>query len=212
MKKQDILDFFLKPFRASTYRDLAVVLEQFPAGIYHFTLLVAGMATSVGLVSSVVAAPLALPVLVGTVYIARRSVNVEYKGVREEAERHGVELTSLRKIGGEDFLDLSKKMLSDGNSWSTLLVSLLRLPVGLAAFTYVVFYFSLSFSLAAAPFLYRSQGYLRVGSTSAVNTLPEALLVSASGVLVFVAGANLLGLLAKGCLVLMSYSVVEENA
>lgn len=83
-------------------------------------------------------APLAVPVAAGTVYLVRRAINIEFQLLNRYTEVGN--LKSLKHIRGKDLMGLSLNILFSRSSWKAVLVSLVKLPLGIITFSTVMTY------------------------------------------------------------------------
>ena len=176
-------------FAPNMYRGHAVVLSTFVSGQIYFILAVTGFSAAIGLFAGILTAPIGFFTGATTLYVLRRATNLELRGLRNEAKNHGIELHGIDSLEGGDLFELTRDLYSDRTSWKILAGSLLKFPIGIASFVAVISYISISASLILSPLLYRSIEY-RIYSTT-LNTVPEVSVAFLSGIMLFVAGANI---------------------
>lgn len=137
------------------FRGHAVMLSSFITGNIYFLLLTAGFSTAIGLAAGIITAPIGFLAGAATIYIVRKAVNLEFKGLRKEAEHQDINLKDLPSLNEGDFLETSKQLYLDRESWKAVLVSLVKFPIGLASLVFITAYLSISASLISSPFIYR---------------------------------------------------------
>lgn len=199
------------PFRGQTYRNLLYLTLAFPLGLGYFTGFVTGAALGVGLLITLVGLPILLVTLSATTlaasfeaWLATRLVDVEASVpaiLRESTLEEGLVLP------GDGFIAAIRRLLTAPSTWTSVVLVLSKFAFGIASFVALVTSGAVTATLVAAPFVYEdatvSLGLVReagVGAYSVgpwvVDTLPEALVVAAGGLVVGVLALNLLNLLA----------------
>jgi hypothetical protein len=194
-------------FRRETYANLAYLLARFPLGIAYFTVLITGLSLGVGLVTMVVG----IPILAGVLALGG------YIGVIEAAllERFcgrdvSVTLADPREQSVTEYL---KTVATTPRNYLLVGFGFVSFVVGIPLFVAITVVFSIGVTLAATPFLYwipgagydftGLRGTTEVGSLTvdagslfgaSINTLPEALAVSAVGIVVCLAGLHAVNL------------------
>ena len=194
-------------FRRGTYANLAYLLARFPLGIAYFTVLVTGLGLGVGLVPMVVG----LPILAGVLALGGCIGVVESELLtRLHGRDVSVTLADPRELSVTEYL---KTVATTPRNYLLVGFGFASFAVGVPLFVAVTVVFSIGFTLAATPFVYWIPGVgyeftgLRgtsgVGSLTvdagsvvgaSINTLPEALAVSAVGVVVCLAGLHAVNL------------------
>jgi hypothetical protein len=194
-------------FRRETYANLAYLLARFPLGIAYFTVLVTGLSLGVGLVPMVVGLPILAGVLAlgGYIGVVEAALLTRLRG-RDVS----VTLANPRELSVPEYL---KSVATTPRNYLLVAFGFASFVVGIPLFVAITVVFSLGFTLVATPFLYwipgveyeftGLRGTIEVGSSSvdagsvvgaSINTLPEALAVSAVGVLVCLAGLHAVNL------------------
>jgi hypothetical protein len=222
---QSLLDalwaVFGVPFQRRTYGNLAYLALQFPLGVAYFTTLVTLLALGVGL--SVVLA--GVPLLLGTLVLVTGIVRIEtvladtLLSVDVEARPVGLDFD-------DGVLVYAKDLVLDVGTYVGLAFLLVKLFVGVVTLTLLTFLVSLTGALLAAPFLYDQPGSYRVTYDTTltfapeirfvqdlwsvtfapvvtlsewnVDTLGEALVVAAFGLVVLVVSLHVLNAVARG--------------
>ena len=194
-------------FRRETYANLAYLLARFPLGIAYFTVLITGLSLGVGLVPMVVGIPILAGVLALGGYIG--VVEAELL-TRLRGRDVSITLADPRKLSVTEYL---KTLATTPRNYLLVAFGFASFVVGIPLFVAITVVFSLGFTLVATPFLYwipgveyeftGLRGTIEVGSSSvdagsvvgaSINTLPEALAVSAVGVVVCLAGLHAVNL------------------
>lgn len=170
------------------FRGHAVMLSSFPIGNIYFILLTAGFSTALGLAAGIITAPIGFLAGAATIYIVRKAVNLEFKGLRKEAEHQDINLTDLPSVDSGDLLETSKQLYLDRDSWKAVLLSLVKFPIGLASLVFVTAYLSISASLISAPITYR---YVELQIYGNILNAPIELSGAAlTGLIIFILGAQ----------------------
>jgi hypothetical protein len=209
------------PFRRRTYGNLAYLALQFPLGVAYFTAFVTLLAFGVGL--SFVG--VGLVVLLGTLVLATAVVRVEtlladaLLSAEVTARPVGLDLSN-------GVLAYATDLLLDVGTYVGLAFLLAKLAVGVGTLVLLTFLSSLTGGLLAAPFLYDRPGSYGVFYDTTltfaprirfvqdlwsvtfapvvtlsewnVDTLGEALVVAALGLLVLVVSLHVLNAVARG--------------
>jgi signal transduction histidine kinase len=127
--------------------DTAYSIVGFPLAIVAFTLVITGFALGAGLLITVIG----LPVLVGTVYAARGFAHIERARMAEVLRRPRV--TPIYRSAGPD-AGFWRRMfipLGDAQSWLDALHAVVRLPVSVISFSFVVTWWSLALAGLTVP-------------------------------------------------------------
>jgi hypothetical protein len=199
------------PFRRQTYRNLLYLALAFPLGIGYFTGLVTGGALGVGLLITLVGLPILLVTLSATTlaatleaWLARTLVGVEASVpavLRESTLDEGLVLP------GDGFVDAVRHLLTAPSTWTSVLLVLSKFAFGIVSFVALVTTGAITVTMVAAPLVYDSAnvslGLMRETTLGAysvgpwvIDTLPEALVVAAGGLVFAMLALNLLNLLA----------------
>jgi len=194
-------------FRRETYANLAYLLARFPLGIAYFTVLVTGLSLGVGLVPMVVGLPILAGVLAlgGCIGVIEAALLTRLRG-RDVS----VTLADPRELSVTEYL---KTVATTSRNYLLVAFGFASFAVGIPLFVAITVVFSIGFTLAATPFVYWIPGVgydftglrstIEVGSLTvdagslfgaSINTLPEALAVSAVGVVVCLAGLHAVNL------------------
>jgi len=199
------------PFRGETYRNLLYLALAFPLGLGYFVGLVTGGALGIGLLITLVGLPILLVTLSATTLAAGLEAWLATRLVGVEASVPAVLRESTLDEGfvlpGDGFFDAVRRLLTAPSTWTSVLLVLSKFAFGIVSFVALVTSGAVTATMVAAPLVYDSAtvnlgltggataGTYRVGSW-VVDTLPEALVVAAGGLVVAVLALNLLNLLA----------------
>ena len=199
------------PFRGQTYRNLLYLALAFPLGIGYFTGLVTGAALGVGLLITLVGLPILLVTLSATTLAASLEAWLATRLVGVDASVPAIlresTLEEVFVLPGDGFLDATGRLLTASSTWTSVVLVLSKFVFGIVSFVALVTSGAVTATMVAAPFVYEDAtvnlGPMReagVGAYSVgpwvVDTLPEALVVAAGGLVVAVLALNLLNLLA----------------
>jgi hypothetical protein len=209
------------PFRRRTYGNLAYLTLQFPLGVAYFTTLVTLLALGVGLSVVLVGVPLLLGTLVLVTGLVRLETVLADTLLSADVDSRpaAIDLSD----GGLAYVT---DLLLDGGTYVGLVFLLGKLFVGVVTFTLLTFFTSLTGALLAAPFLYDRPGsygffydttltfapeirfvqdlwsvtFAPVVTLSEwnVDTLGEALVVAAFGLVVLVVSLHVLNAVTRG--------------
>ena len=171
------------------FRGHAVMLSSFLTGNIYLILLTAGLSTALGLMAGIITAPIGFLAGAATIYTVRKAVNLEFRGLRKEAEHQDIHLKDLPSIETGDLLETSKSLYLDKESWKAVLLSLVKFPLGLASFLFITAYLSVSASLILAPIIYRYVDLQIYGNM--LNAPVELVAAFLAGLTVFIIGAQI---------------------
>lgn len=181
-----------------TYKNLIYLFLRFPLGIVYFTVLTTGLATGLATAPFLVGIGLLGFVLAGATYIGVFEAYLARTFLGRDLSYEPVD------PGEEPLTDYLKSVLTDPRAYVFVLFGYVSFAVGIAAFTVLVTVFALAIAFAAAPLVHWSSlGPYEVarldglGGPIVIDTLPEALLACAVGLVVFVVGLHLVNLGAR---------------
>jgi len=205
-------EFLAAPFRRQTYRNVLYLALAFPLGLAYFLGLVIGGSFGLALMITWIG----LPILLGTLAAATTVANFEATLASRLVGTDAVVPPSVSEFSATDriafpgngFLESIAKLLTSRVIWTSVALVLSKFAFGIVSFTVLVTAVALSIALVGAPFLYDVSSVTvgLVGSSPAgsyttgpivVDTLPEALVVAAFGVVVALVALNALNALAK---------------
>ena len=170
-----------------TYRNAAYMLLGLGLGIFHFVLLVTGFSLGLGLLITL----LGIPLLVATLLVARGLAAMERELARSwlDAPVPRRRLSSMRKTG------LSwarlKELVASGRTWSEVVFLLLRLPMSILDFAFIVTLLGLMFGGFALPVTFLAGLETQIGSWT-IDSFSESLLAVPFSAVFLVVGGRLL--------------------
>jgi hypothetical protein len=180
-----------------TYRNLLYLFPRFPLGVAYFAVLVTGLALGVGLAILLVGFAVLAMVVAGATYAGSLEAMLANRLLGTDIDYEPHDPTE------ESLVEYTKSVLTDVRSYVLLTYMLVTFPVGILSFTLVVFLVTFTLVAVAAPFTYwlpftqyRVADIDGVG-TIVVDTLPEALVLAAVGLVVGFLGLHLCNLLAR---------------
>ncbi len=176
-------------FFPNMFRGHAVMLSSFGTGTVYFILLTAGFSAAFGLAAGIITAPIGFMAGAATIYIVRKAVNLEIKGLRKEAEHSDIKLSELPILDEGDLLETSKQLYLDRGSWKIVLLSLAKFPIGVASFVFITVYLSMGISLILSPLIYRSVELQIYGNI--LNTPIELGGAVLAGLIILILGAQI---------------------
>ena len=175
-------------FVPNLLRGHAVLLSSFITGNIYFLIAVSGFSAAIGLTAGIITAPIGILAGATTLYVIRKASNIELSILEKEAKRHDIELNQIPSIEGGDLLEISKELYLDTESWKTLLISMIKFPIGIASLIFITTYISISLSLILSPLLYRTIDFQVYGTT--LTTPLELAAAVLTGTLIYIIGVN----------------------
>ncbi|MFB6182417.1 MAG: sensor domain-containing protein [Candidatus Magasanikbacteria bacterium] len=184
-------DKLSQAFLPNRFRGHAVMLGAFILGLIYFITIMTGFSAALGLTAGLITAPIGFLAGAATIYIVRKAVNLEIRGLKQEAKHNGIELSEIPSLKAGDLLETSKELYKDKQSWKVVLISLAKFPIGIASFTFITAYLSLSLTLIASPIIggYYKAEILKIGG-NIINTPLEFAAATFAGVVIFIVGSN----------------------
>lgn len=156
------------------WRALAVCVGALPWTIVTFTLMVTGLAVGLGLAITL----LGLPILAGTLHLARTLGEAERAALRWAA---GAELRASWRPGPRSWTEL-RALLTDAGAWRDALILSVRMPVGIVVFTVAVVLVTVPLVYVTAPLTY---GWAQIWTlTGDIESLGQALLAVPQGLVI----------------------------
>lgn len=169
-----------------TYRNLAYLLLAFPLGIVYFTVFWGGGAAGLATVPILVG----VPVLVALLAVATTLADLES---RLAAGLLGADVSAgATRPGDETLGEYVQRIALDPRSYLAVGYLLSKFVIGLVAFVALVTSATLSATLVLAPALYQRPGIAYQFGARSVETLPVALGLSVTGVLLALVSLHLL--------------------
>lgn len=196
------------PFRPETYRSLLYLALSFPLGLIAFVGLVTGVSLGSGLAVTLVGIPILLATLVGAAVGARIEAGLvtHLVGVPAAGPSILAEFVTDKRVvlPGDGVVDAASRILTDVSTWAAVVLLLTKFVTGIVSFVALVTATAVCAVTVGAPLLYQSAEMNIAASATAgadgaytigpwvIDTLPEALAVSAGGVVLTVVALNLL--------------------
>ncbi|WP_179747360.1 sensor domain-containing protein [Natronoarchaeum philippinense] len=204
-------EFLTAPIRAQTYRNLVYLALAFPLGMAYFLGLVIGASFGLGLLITWIGLPILLGTLAATTKVASFEVSLAGRLVGTDAAVPSSvsEFSATDRIAfpGDGFVISVTELLTSPVIWTSVALVISKFAFGIVSFTMLVTALSVSVALLGAPLLYDASSVTigLVGPSSSgyttgplvVDTLPEALVVAAFGVVVALVALNALNAAAK---------------
>ena len=162
------------------FPNLVYLLLALPLGILYFVILVTGYALGAGLIITLVGIPILVTMIFVTYLLGDldRAMTSKLLGVKiAKPEAKPAKDDSARSILVTQLRSLE--------FWKEFIYLLLKMPLGVVAFTVTIVLISLSLGLIAAPFIltYVPQAQMMLWQGFVVDTMQEALVTSAVGLI-----------------------------
>ncbi len=185
-----LVRFFTAPIEVRTYTNLLYLALAFPLGLFYFVFLTVGLTTGFGLTIVWIGLPILAVVFASSFGMAalERRLAIHLLGAKVPP------MSAPRTAQTENVWKLVQEFFANPVTWKGMGFLFLKLPLGVFTFTLTVALGALSLGLLAAPVIYPWSDMF-VGFW-VVDTLGEALLVSAFGVVTALVSLNLFNLLA----------------
>ena len=165
------MSWLLEPYRdPATYRAILYLLLGLPLGIVGFVIVVTGLSLGLGLAVTL----LGVPVLVATFLIIRSLARFE-RGMAVSLLDAPMPRFQPDLEGDGFWLRRLRQQVGERRTWLETAYLLLRLPMGIADFVFVVTLLSLAFSAAIAPIMVTA-GVPTTFGTWEVDSYGEALI------------------------------------
>lgn len=188
--EQFLKRYFSVLVRSQSYLNMTYLLISFPLGLFYFIFLITGL--SVGFPTIILFVGLFILV---AVFAVSWGLSAFERGLAISLLRVKIPPMAKQTPSNAGFWQRVNDYLTNPVTWKGLLYLFCKFPLGIINFTLVVCVAAVSFSLVAAPFVYRwvtyDIGFMRV------NSLSDALLVMIAGLLLAPAGFHLLNFLAR---------------
>lgn len=158
--------------------NLIYLLMSLPLGILYFVILITGFSLGAGLVITLVG----LPILVAMIFVTYilgdldRTMTSKLLGVK-------IPKPEARPSNNDSAKSILVAQLKSLEFWKELGYLLLKMPLGVIAFTLAIVFVSLSLGLIAAPFIvtYVPDAQIMLWNGLVVDTLQSALVTSVVG-------------------------------
>ena len=185
-----LVRFFTAPIEVRTYTNALYLALSFPMGLFYFIFLTVGLTTGFALTIIWVGLPILALVFASSFGMAalERRLAIHLLGAKVPP------MAPQRTGAPENVWKMVQEFLSNPVTWKGMGFLFLKLPLGVFTFALTVALASLSLGMLAAPVLYQWSD-LFVGFWI-VDTLGEALLVSAFGVVTMLVSLNVFNVVA----------------
>ena len=203
-----VLSVVIEP---QSYLNVAYVLLAFPLGVAYFVILITGLSAGFALVIVWIGLPIliltfAISAALGWLerILAKYLLNVEIAPRASEAKSAG-EIPAESGLGDGERLLIGalrrfRARLSDRTLWTGLLYLFLKFPIGIATFVLAITLLAITLASLAAPAIYQLDGGFSIsmgrGGEWEIDTLGEALLLSAAGIPMLIISLHILNGLA----------------
>ena len=162
------------------FPNLVYLLLALPLGILYFVILVTGYALGAGLIITLVGIPILVTMIFVTYLLGDldRAMTSKLLGVKiAKPEAKPAKDDSARSILVTQLRSLE--------FWKEFIYLLLKMPLGVIAFTVTIVLISLSLGLLAAPFIltYVPEAQMMLWNGFVVDTMQEALMTSVVGLI-----------------------------
>jgi hypothetical protein len=200
--------FLAAPFQRQTYKNLIYLVLAFPLGLAYFV----GFTVGSSLGASLLIIWVGFPILIGTLVAAQAAASLEATLARTLVGVDATAPVSLREFTfgevlvtpGDGFFAGVLRLVTATSTWLSVFVLLLKFGFGIGSFVALVVGVTLTAVLLGAPLLYDQAAIgLTTESVEAytfgpwvVDSLPEAVAVSALGVVSLFVVVTLLNVLA----------------
>lgn len=178
--QSSLSQFFGVAVRGQTYLNLVYLFLAFPLGLFYFILLVTGFSLGFGLLIIWVG----ILILAGMFVASWACANFERQLAIQLLHENIPDGKSSAPAGMTTW-DQIKSHFANPVTWKSLVYLLVKFPLGILSFTVLVTLITLSLALIATPVLYPycQTGVWHCGiPASLIDTMPEAIIVSLSGV------------------------------
>jgi len=163
------------------FLNLIYLLLGLPVGVVYFTVLITGFALGFGLSITLIGVPILLGMIFMTYLLAdfERSLTGRMLGLE-------IVKPEARPVAGDSTIALLAVQLRDWNFWRQFIYLVIKMPLGIFSFVLALTLTLTSLVMLAAPIIitaFPGMDYMIVG-TSRVDTMNEALITCAGGVVV----------------------------
>ena len=155
--KYNFFDFFGIVLKIQSYKNLLYLLGSFPLGVFYLIFLGTGLSTGLSLSIIWIGIPILVLVYVSWLAFAKFERFIVVNFLKEEIPV--VEQKYLGDVGLWRYIGF---LLSDPFSWKSLLFLLLKFPLGIISFGFLVVLISLSIALISLPFSYRNIQFFQI--------------------------------------------------
>jgi hypothetical protein len=184
-----LVRFFTAPIEVRTYTNMLYLALAFPLGLFYFVFLVTGLVTGFALTIIWVGLPILALVFAASFGMAalERRLAIHLLGARVPP------MAPPRTGAPENIWKMVQEFLSNPVTWKGMAFLFLKFPLGVFTFTLTIALTSLSLGFILTPVLYPWTDVF-VGLWI-VDSLGEALLISAFGVILLLVSLNIFNVL-----------------
>lgn len=204
-----LLYFFKAPFRLRTYTNLLYLALAFPMGLIYFIFLSVGIPLGVGLTLVWIGIPILALVFAGSWGLAamERQLAIHALGARVPP------MSQPAVEGVQTVWQRVKAFFANPVTWKSMAFLLLKLPIGLFSFAFIVGLLSISLAFLVVPFVWQWGGadFEADGVVLLVDTWGEAWLCALFGLGLLFVSLNLLNGLALVCRWLATFLLGSER-
>ncbi len=180
--------WLLSPYTESrTYRAVAYFLLGLGLGVLDFTLLVTGFSLGLGLLITLVG----IPILVATLLVARALATMERRLAWSLLDAPLPRRHLVREAADGLFWQRLRSLVASRRTWSEVAFLLLRLPMGVLNFVFIIALFALAFGGFALVIVVAVGVDTEIGSWT-IDTFPESLIFIPLSVVFLPIGARLI--------------------
>ena len=155
--KYYFFDFFGIVLKIQSYKNILYLLGSFPLGVFYFIFLVIGVSTGLSLSIIWVGIPILLLVCACWLAFAKFERFIVINFLKEE-----IPIVEQKNIGDVGLWRYVGFILSDPFSWKSLLFLLLKFPLGIISFGFLVVLISLSVAFLSLPFSFRTIQFFQI--------------------------------------------------
>ena len=165
--------FLTAIFSEQTWRNAAFLLLNFPLAIVYFVLTITGLSTGLGTAVIWVGVPILLVTFLGV----RSFLNVDRMLLRGLLNTDAPPSVGLAGVPGDKLLNRCKTLAFSGETWRGVLYSILRFPVSIASFVFLIVAVSMPLAFVATPVLWAvfelesSIGFFEIDSLVKANVV-----------------------------------------
>lgn len=165
------------------FPNLIYLLLSLPLGVLYFVILITGYSLGIGLVITLVG----LPILVAMIFVTYilgdldRTITSKLLGIR-------IGKPEARPSNDDSAKSILVAQLKSVQFWKELLYLLLKMPIGVIAFTVAIVVISVSLALVLTPFIYTyiPDAQIMLWNGFEVDTMQKAVVTSIVGIILTV--------------------------
>ncbi len=182
------MKWLLSPYTESrTYRAIAYFLLGLGLGVFDLTLLVTGFSLGLGLLITLVG----IPILVATLLVARALATMERRLAWSLLDAPLLRQHLARETADGFFWQRLRSLVASRRTWAEVAFLLLRLPMAVLDFAFIIALFALAFGGLALVIVVALGVGAEIGSWN-IDTFPESLIFIPLSVVFLLLGARLI--------------------